>query len=169
MGPALPGATFTWIRGNVQTRVQRVREGRLREAPLHGTLLAAAGLRRLGLDLSDLDVRPLDPAQLLPAPAQGALLAEIRAGEGEALKALLRAFHDETTARCVGAERAVLAGLGGGCQQPLGALALPEAGGGIFLSAAFAGPDGIRRAEARGLDDASVVRAVLQGLAGSPS
>ena len=43
-----PRARFTWIRGNVQTRLQRVRDGVLRDQPLHATLLAAAGLKRLG-------------------------------------------------------------------------------------------------------------------------
>jgi hydroxymethylbilane synthase len=66
---ALPLATFTWIRGNVPTRLQRVREGLLRDEPLHGTVLAAAGLERLGLDLSGLDIRTFGPKELLPAPA----------------------------------------------------------------------------------------------------
>ncbi len=68
LAKALPRAAFTWIRGNVPTRLQRVRDGELRGGPLHGTVLAAAGLRRLGVDLSGLDVRPLDPHELLPRP-----------------------------------------------------------------------------------------------------
>jgi hydroxymethylbilane synthase len=161
LAEALPGASFTWIRGNVPTRLQRVRDGELRGEPLHGTVLAAAGLRRLGLDLSRLSVRAFDPHELLPAPAQGALLAECRTGDEGILEAL-RDFHDATTAACVALERAVLRGIGGGCQQPLGALAVKE--GDIFhLRAAYAGPGGIRRGEASGAGP-TVVETVLRGL-----
>jgi hydroxymethylbilane synthase len=159
---ALPGASFTWIRGNVPTRLQRVREGELRDQPLHGTILAAAGLRRLGLDLSGLSVRPLEPHELLPAPAQGALLVEARQGD-QALLEALSGFHHPQTERMVRLERGVLAGIGGGCQQPLGALAVAEAGG-VRLRAGYAGPEGLRWAEAAGPDDAAVLAEVLRGL-----
>jgi len=160
---ALPEARFTWIRGNVPKRLQRVRDGVLRDEPLHGTILAAAGLGRLGLDLSGLSVRPLRPDELLPAPAQGALLAETRADRGD-LAELLLGFHDPQTARRVALERAVLAGIGGGCQQPLGALATLLEGGRVRLQAAYAGDDGIRQAQAEGDEDAAVLRTVLKGL-----
>ncbi len=162
LAEALPAATFTWIRGNVPTRLQRVREGELRGEPLHATVLAAAGLRRLGLDLSGLTVRPFEPHELLPAPAQGALLAECREGDTGILEAL-KGFHHELTHTCVTLERDVLRGIGGGCQQPLGALAIqvPE---GFHLRAAYAGPDGIRRGEARGADKVALVAEVLRGL-----
>lgn len=146
---AFPGAEFTWIRGNVPTRVQRVREGELRGEALHGTFLAAAGLRRLALDLEGLDVRPLTPEELLPAPGQGALLAETRADRPD-LVAALAPLHHAATAACVTLERGVLAGLGGGCQQPLGTLAVQEGPDRFHLRAAFATEDRILRAEARG-------------------
>jgi hydroxymethylbilane synthase len=158
---ALPQAAFTWIRGNVPTRLQRVREGELRGEPLHGTVLAAAGLRRLELDLSGLEVRSFQPSELLPAPAQGALLVECREGDRRVLEALADA-NDPVTGACVALERAVLRGIGGGCQQPLGALAVPE-GDGFRLRAAYAGPDGIRRGEAAG-DPETIVPQVLGGL-----
>ncbi len=158
-----PEARFTWIRGNVPTRLQRVRDGVLRDEPLHATMLAAAGLRRLGLDLSGLVVRPLSPLELPPAPGQGALLAEARADRPDLLEAFAD-LHDPVTARCVTLERGVLAGIGGGCQQPLGALAEPQADGSILLRAAYAGEDGIRRAEARGTDDRALLDRVLQAL-----
>ncbi len=161
LSAAFPDAQFTWIRGNVPTRVLRVREGEMRGEPLHGTLLAAAGLRRLGLDLSDLDVRPLTFEELLPAPGQGALLAEVRRDRTDILEALAQ-IHDPVTARCVGLERAVLAGIGGGCQQPLGALAELLTDGNIRLRAAYAQDSGIRRGEAIGSDDAILVSAVLR-------
>jgi hydroxymethylbilane synthase len=171
LAQALPQASFTWIRGNVPTRVQRVRDGELRGGPLHGTVLAAAGLKRLGLDLSGLEVRPLAAHELLPAPAQGALLVEARTGDRD-LRAALAGFHHPLTARLVALERAVLAGIGGGCQQPLGALAVRQADGRIHLRAAYARegdpgtghPGAIRWAESRGDDDARLVQDVLGSL-----
>jgi len=159
---ALPKASFTWIRGNVPTRVQRVKDCELRGEPLHGTILAAAGLRRLELDLSGLAVRPLAPHELLPAPAQGALLVEARRGD-QALLEALAGFHHPLTQRLVTLERAVLAGIGGGCQQPLGALAVAEPGG-LLLRAGYAVAGELRWAEGRGDDDAAVVAQVLRGL-----
>lgn len=160
---AWPGTSFTWIRGNVPTRVQRVREGLLRDLPLHGTLLAASGLKRLALDLSDLNVRPLTPEELLPAPGQGALLAETRTDRPDLIEAFA-SLHHAPTQRCVELERRVLAGIGGGCQQPLGALATVRSDGGVRLRAAFAGEDQILRAEAEGLDDEAVLASVLEQL-----
>ncbi len=153
-------ATFTWIRGNVPTRVKRVREGEMRGEPLHGTVLAAAGLRRLDLDLSDLDVRVLAPEELLPAPGQGALLAETRGDRADLIEALSD-LHDPLTARCVRLERALLAGVGGGCQQPLGALAQRLEDGRIRLRGAFATDTGIQNGEAIGDDDTFLVSSVL--------
>ncbi len=158
-----PRARFTWIRGNVQTRLQRVRDGILREEPLHATMLAAAGLKRLGLDLTGLMVRPMSPAELPSAPGQGALLAEARADRTDLVEALAE-LHDGMTARCVTLERQVLAGIGGGCQQPLGALATPQADGSLLLQAAYAPEGELRRAEARGTDDRDLLARVLQGI-----
>jgi hydroxymethylbilane synthase len=162
LSKALPKASFTWIRGNVPTRLQKVRDGELRGEVLHGTVLAAAGLRRLALDLSGLDVRPLEADELLPAPAQGALLAECRAGDEGILEAL-KDFHHSLTHTCVTLEREVLRGIGGGCQQPLGALAeaVPE---GFRLRAAYAGEEGIRWAQAVNSDKEALVAEVLRGL-----
>ncbi len=158
-----PKARFTWIRGNVQTRLQRVRDGVLREEPLHATLLAAAGLKRLGLDLSGLTVRPLTPEELPSAPGQGALLAEARADRPDLIEALAE-LHDPLTARCVTLERQVLAGIGGGCQQPLGALATPQADGSLLLQVAYAPEGELRRAEACGTDDRELLEQVLRGI-----
>jgi len=160
---AMPLATFTWIRGNVPTRLQRVRDGLLRDEPLHGTVLAAAGLERLGLDLSGLSVRAFGPRELLPAPAQGALMAETRTDRMDLVE-VLKEFNDPATERCARLERAVLAGIGGGCQQPLGAFAELMADGSVHLRAAFAAEDGLRWSEEQGMDDSRVVAAVVKGL-----
>jgi hydroxymethylbilane synthase len=100
------------LRGNVPTRVQKVKQG----SDLDAALLACAGLERLGL--SDAIAVRLDPLDVMPAPGQGALGIEIRVGDSRAAAALLPLDHRET-ARQVEAERRVLAALGGGCQAPV--------------------------------------------------
>ncbi|HET6330258.1 MAG TPA: hydroxymethylbilane synthase [Holophagaceae bacterium] len=160
---AMPNASFTWLRGNVPTRVQRVKEGVLRDAPLHGAVLAGAGLRRLGLDLSGLLFKPLRFDQLVPAPGQGALLAETRADRPDLIEAFAD-LNDLPTAEAVWLERRVLRGIGGGCQQPLGAHAEHLEGGGFRLRAAYAGEDGVHRGLAEGGDAAMLVREVLRQL-----
>lgn len=101
------------LRGNVPTRVRKVemREG------LDAALLAIAGLERLGLGNKGSVIDPLD---VMPAPGQGALGIEIRADDKKTAKAL-RPLHDRASAVAVGAERALLAALGGGCQAPVAA------------------------------------------------
>jgi hydroxymethylbilane synthase len=102
------------LRGNVPTRVDKVRRG-----DYAGVLLAAAGLDRLGLDLRGLSRLPLPTDRFVNAPGQGALGVQCR-GDDPRIRGLLAAIHDEETSRCVVAERAVLLGLGGGCSMPLG-------------------------------------------------
>ena len=101
------------LRGNVPTRVRKV-EGR---EGLDAALLAIAGLERLGLGAKGTLVDPLD---IMPAPGQGALGIEIRAGDRKT-RAVLEPLHDREAAGAVTAERALLAALGGGCQAPVAA------------------------------------------------
>jgi len=128
------------IRGNVDTRLRRWREERAA-----GVILAAAGLERLGLTAGgDLPAHPLDPELMVPAPGQGALAIEARAG-GTA-EVYCRTLDHLPTARAVAAERAVVAAFGGDCTLPLAAWArparLPDAG--LRLTALLASPDGRR-------------------------
>jgi hydroxymethylbilane synthase len=104
------------LRGNVPTRVRKLREG-----AYDAILLAAAGIQRLGLEIDDLDCVELAPEVMLPAPGQGALAIEARAGDASTEP--LAALHDPGVARCVEAERRLLELLGGGCHLPLGCLA----------------------------------------------
>lgn len=127
-----PDAVFTWIRGNITTRIEKVREGMLRDEPFHGTFLAAAGIERLALNLSDLQMRILTLDEIPPAPGQGAILAETRSDRQDVVE-LLSGFHHTPTAECVLLERKVLASVGGGCQQPLGAHAFFLEDGSIRL------------------------------------
>jgi hydroxymethylbilane synthase len=105
------------IRGNVDTRLRKLREGEF-----DAILLAAAGLERLGLASEIAEV--FTPDRLCPAPGQGALGVQTRIGD-EAQTICGRLNH-EPSKQAAQAERAVLAGLGGGCQLPVGAYATVE-------------------------------------------
>jgi len=109
------GLEVVGLRGNVDTRVQRVLNG-----DLDAVVLAYAGLRRLGRE--DVVTEVLDPIQVLPAPAQGALAIECRTEDVEVI-ALLSALDHADTRAAVTAERALLAALEAGCSAPVGALA----------------------------------------------
>ncbi len=111
----LPGCTVASLRGNIDTRLQKVATG-----VVDCAVLAAAGLSRLGLSKRIDDY--FDPRQMLPPPGQGALALEIRSDDGK-LRELLQAVHCPATWACVVAERAFMRQLGGGCQLPVGALA----------------------------------------------
>lgn len=112
-----PDVRVVPIRGNVPTRVDKVRQRKVGAA-----LLALAGVTRLDLDLSGLVAIELPPDVFVPAPAQGALLVQARAGDEALLALCRRRLHDPATAREIDAERGVLAAAGGGCHLPLGAL-----------------------------------------------
>lgn len=109
-----PDLRFVNLRGNVETRLRKVRDG---EAD--ATILAAAGLARLGL-LRRARATPLDPFTVCtPAAAQGAVAVDCRVGDRRA-QALLACLDHQATHRAVAIERAVLGGLRGGCSLPLG-------------------------------------------------
>ncbi|MET0455057.1 MAG: hydroxymethylbilane synthase [Mycobacterium sp.] len=103
------------LRGNLDTRLNRVSNG-----DLDGVVVARAGLVRIGRqgDVTE----TLEPVQMLPAPAQGALAVECRAGDTE-LAALLAEMDDSDTRAAVTAERVLLAELEAGCSAPVGAIA----------------------------------------------
>ena len=110
------------LRGNVPTRVRKLRDG-----GYDAVVLAAAGLKRLELDLSGLEVRFLEPHLFVPAPAQGALALEVRDDDYD-LASLLTDLHDPAAYKAVAAERGLMAMLEGGCQLALGAHAVLEGG-----------------------------------------
>ena len=109
------GVIVTGIRGNVDTRIAKVRAG-----DYDGVILARAGLARLGR--LDEITEVLDPFQMLPAPGQGALAIECRTDDAEMLVSLA-ALEDSASRASVDAERALLSGLEAGCSAPVGALA----------------------------------------------
>jgi hydroxymethylbilane synthase len=108
------GLDVVGVRGNVDTRIGKVRSGEY-----DAVVLARAGLARIGRLEEATEV--LDPLQMLPAPGQGALAIECRS-EGD-LAGVLAQLQDPATRAAVEAERAVLATLEGGCSAPIGALA----------------------------------------------
>ena len=110
------------IRGNVPTRVQKLRDGNF-----DAIVLAKAGLDRLNLDISDLESFEFDPCEFIPAPAQGALACQIRTSDTELAK-ILSEINDPEVANRVATERKVLNLFDGGCQLPLGAYCIERNG-----------------------------------------
>jgi hydroxymethylbilane synthase len=152
-----PDLALADLRGNVDTRIQRLREGRF-----DAILLAMAGLARLGR--SGEVTEALDPRQFVPAPGQGAIALECRDDDAAARDAVAPLDHP-ATARAVAAERAFLAALGGGCNVPLGAHAF-AAGHDLELVAFVAGSEGgaLLRGESRGADAEALGRGLAQEL-----
>lgn len=103
------------LRGNVDTRLERLRSGEV-----DAVVLAAAGLARLGV--ADAAARPLAPDEMLPAIGQGALALECRADDADT-RALLAAVADAAAETAAAAERGFLTAIGGDCNTPLAALA----------------------------------------------
>ncbi len=120
------------IRGNLDTRLRKLDEGRYQ-----AILLAAAGLKRLGW--SERIAELLAPTRMCPAVGQGALGIETRS-TGEAFEIVSR-LDDVQARAAVTAERAALAALGGGCQAPMGAHAVAD-GEMLRIYAVVADPDG---------------------------
>ncbi len=123
------------IRGNVDTRLRKVREGEY-----DAVVLAAAGLRRLGLASAITQYLPLEI--MMPAVGQGALAVEIRE-EDQEMATLVRGINDSATEAATGAERAFLAAFGGGCAVPIAAYGAVE-GESILLKGMVASLDGQR-------------------------
>ncbi|MBQ8960240.1 MAG: hydroxymethylbilane synthase [Ruminococcus sp.] len=122
----LPNSVFADIRGNVDTRLQKLHDGEY-----DCILLAQAGLSRLGMDADPRFVyRQLAPEESLPAPCQGIIAVQSREGK---FAEILRKINDPDTMLCFETEREVLRLLNAGCSTPVGALA-EVSGGQIRLS-----------------------------------
>jgi hydroxymethylbilane synthase len=151
------GIECTGIRGNVDTRIGMVTDGKV-----DAVVLARAGLARL--DRLDEVTETLDPIQMLPSPGQGALAVECRADDTDVLAALAP-LEDPATRAAVTAERQLLATLEAGCTAPVGALAEVvegEDGPELWLRGALGQDDGVRRLSANGsVDDPAAVGKAL--------
>ncbi|MEE9141046.1 MAG: hydroxymethylbilane synthase [Alphaproteobacteria bacterium] len=122
------------LRGNVHTRLRKVKDGQV-----DATLLALAGLKRLGIAAEATAVLSVD--EILPAVGQGAIGVECR-GDDTRVRDLLAPLNDPATAACVAAERAMLAALDGSCRTPIAGLAELDGSGGLALRGLLARPDG---------------------------
>lgn len=109
-----PDVEIVDIRGNVPTRIDKVLRGEC-----DATLLACAGLHRLGLRERIAEV--FEVGAVMPAPGQGALAVQVRAGDAS-VDPIVRSIDDEPTRLATSSERTVLSVLRGGCQAPLGAM-----------------------------------------------
>ena len=128
--PDLKVITF---RGNVQTRMRKLKEGQA-----DATLLALAGLKRLGI--TDAATQIFEPEVILPAVAQGAIGIEIRADD-ERVRGLLAVINCSDTLRCVEAERVMLHALDGSCRTPIAGQATLQ-GDQVVMTGLVASEDG---------------------------
>ena len=138
-GPNLPrhrpDLVFSELRGNIQTRLEKLASG-----GFDAIVMAAAALDRLELAL-DAEVDRLDPSIMVPQVAQGALAIECRADDTATIEAL-QAIQDPATRRVVDAERAFLDELGGDCDLPAGAHAVLDRDGTIEIVGMLSSLDG---------------------------
>ncbi len=116
-----PGVEVRLLRGNVPTRLQKLRNGLY-----DGIILAAAGLHRLGLGEDDLSYEYLDPREFLPAAGQGILALEIRKGD---LGPVMETLNRPEVELILQAEREFLLALGGSCNAPCGILCRKQSTG----------------------------------------
>jgi len=128
----IPQARFTAIRGNVDTRLRKLDSGEY-----EALVLAAAGLRRLGFAARISAAIPLDVC--VPATGQGIVAIEVR--ENDRDSDVVRSINDAEAFAALSAERAVVTALGGGCQLPLGAVAVLERDS-LSVHAIVASPNG---------------------------
>jgi hydroxymethylbilane synthase len=148
---ARPDLDVVPMRGNVDTRLAKLADG---VDGVSAIVLARAGLQRLGREQEGGGV--LDPERFVPAPGQGALALEGRAGDAEAAEAVA-AITDRLATAALLAERALARELEGDCDTPLGAHAVPVGESGLTLRAWVGLPDG-----------SAWARDVLDGHAGAP-
>src|SRR5262249_25618131 len=145
------------LRGNVDTRLRKLESGEYA-----AIILAAAGVHRLGLDQH---VRSRISADVMcPAVGQGALAIETRRDDRQ-MRSFLAILNHADTRQAIDCERALLGGLGGGCQVPIGAYA-EKRGSSLHLRAMVGRPDGseILREQAEGDNAEKLGRAVAQTL-----
>jgi hydroxymethylbilane synthase len=149
----MPTARFLPVRGNLDTRLRKLDAG-----TFDALVLAGAGLRRLGR--ANRVSATLPPTACVPAPGQGIIAVEVRAGDIR-VRDLARRINDGTAAAALTAERAVVRRLEGGCQMPIGAYAAVN-GAQLELTAVVISLDGaraVRADEAGGAADAETLGA----------
>jgi hydroxymethylbilane synthase len=131
----VPGAHFAPVRGNVDTRLRK-----LDAREFDAIVLAVAGMKRLGFGARV--TAPIPIEQCIPAPGQGIVAIETRTDDDE-LRRLLATIGDASAAASFEAERTLVAALGGGCQLPLGGIAIQD-GADLAMQAVVSSRDGAR-------------------------
>jgi hydroxymethylbilane synthase len=161
-----PSLKVADLRGNVPTRVAKLRDGKY-----DAILLAAAGVTRLDLDLSDLHVKSLDSEQFLPAPAQGILGIQIRDNDPR-VETVISKLGSAAAMQEAMLERGLLARFDSGCSLPLGVYS--EVGDNqLRLKAVLGTRDGdmwtgLKRTDITGTDVDGVISRAYDALQGSP-
>ncbi|WP_042146192.1 hydroxymethylbilane synthase [Paucisalibacillus sp. EB02] len=153
-----PDIEIKWIRGNIETRIRK-----LKEEDYDAIILAVSGLKRVGLN-EELITEYLDPEVCVPAVGQGALAIECREEDDE-IRSILSKINHDYTVRTVTAERTFLNLLEGGCQIPIGGFAYLE-NDEVVLNALVGTPDGktILNEVVRGIDPEQVGREAAEKL-----
>ncbi len=162
-----PSLKVADLRGNVPTRVAKLRDGKY-----DAILLAAAGVTRLELDLSDLHVISLDPEQFLPAPAQGILGIQIRDND-PSVEAVISKLGSVAAMLEANLERGLLARFDSGCSLPLGVFSEVRDGQ-LRLKAVLGTREGdqwtgLKRTDITGTDVDDVISRAYDALRGSPA
>jgi len=142
-----PDLEISPLRGNLDTRLRKLREGNL-----DAIILAVAGMRRMGFENQITEI--LSPDVLCPAAGQGALGIEARADDHRTLRALA-ALEDSWSRLSITAERALLESLGGGCQVPIAAATGREKER-MLLTAVVIRPDGTEAVRASELSEPDI-------------
>jgi hydroxymethylbilane synthase len=152
-----PEAEIRDLRGNVPTRVDKLRRG-----DYDAIVLARAGLERLGIAHDDVEMVVLSTKQMVPAPAQGVLALQCRDNDKPVLN-ILSELDNSSVRRLVEIERAILAGMDGGCQLPLGVLA-KDAGDKIRVHIAYASSadEPVSRFLVQGSDERGIIEEALE-------
>jgi hydroxymethylbilane synthase len=138
-----PDLRYETLRGNVDTRLRKLRDGEY-----DAIVLAMAGLNRLGQGASH--IVPFELEQMIPAVGQGALAVETRAGDEEIAALLRAAVNDPLTELCVQCERAALAAMHAGCSAPIGIHARLAGADMVAVGAAEVEPGNLVRASVQG-------------------
>lgn len=157
-----PSLEIRDLRGNVPTRVNKLRDGQY-----DAIMIAAAGVTRLQLDLSDLDVILLEPDEFLPAPAQGILGIQIRSDDSRT-QSIISRLNSEKDSTEASLERGLLARFGAGCSLPMGVFS-SVLDGQLTLKAVLGVRkreewDGLKRVEFSGEDISVLVDRAFAGL-----
>ncbi len=160
---ARPDLRVEGVRGNIDTRLRKAREGEF-----DAVILAMAGIKRAGL-LDEAEMSPIPIDTMIPAAGQAALALQYRKDDTQTAL-IAAALSDEKTMLCVSAERDVVRGLDGDCHSPIAAYAT-ILDGQMRILAALGGPEGnppVKRAQAIGpvADKSRLVDQVVKSLAG---